>query len=104
MATVSLDATIRPHGGRLIDRVLRGDALGEARHRASSLKRIALNARTMSDLELIAVGELGDAEHFAYAQRFSVLRLRARGPCRAVKDAGQSNERVPARKRDDPNS
>ena len=49
MATVPLDATIRPHGGRLIDRVLRGDALGEARQRASSLKRIALNARTMSD-------------------------------------------------------
>ncbi len=64
MATVSLDATIRPHGGRLIDRVLRGDALGEARHRASSLKRIALNARTMSDLELIAVGAYSPLEGF----------------------------------------
>ncbi len=47
---------IPPHGGRLIDRVLRGDALTDARERAPSLKRISFNARMMSDLELLAVG------------------------------------------------
>src|SRR5712691_12153976 len=47
---------VLPHGGRLVDRILRGDALADARERAASLKRISLNARMMSDLELLAVG------------------------------------------------
>src|SRR2546430_6634559 len=55
---------ISPHGGRLVDRVLRGDALQDARERAGSLKRIALNARTMSDLELLAVGAYSPLEGF----------------------------------------
>ena len=55
---------ISPHGGRLVDRVLRGDALRDARERAGSLKRIALNARTMSDLELLAVGAYSPLEGF----------------------------------------
>src|SRR5712691_11427477 len=53
-----------PHGGRLIDRVLRGDALQGAREHASSLKRISLNARMMSDLELLAVGAYSPLEGF----------------------------------------
>jgi len=64
MIGVSLDQLVRPHGGRLVDRVLRGEALEEARRRASSLKRIALNARTMSDLELLAVGAYSPLEGF----------------------------------------
>src|SRR3989441_12173763 len=55
---------ISPHGGRLVDRVLRGDALRDARERVGSLKRIALNARTMSDLELLAVGAYSPLEGF----------------------------------------
>jgi sulfite reductase (ferredoxin) len=53
-----------PHGGRLVDRVLRGDACDEARERARSLKPIALNARMMSDLELLGVGALSPLEGF----------------------------------------
>ena len=68
-----VELEVPPHGGRLIDRVLRGDAQEDARARASPLKRIALNARMMSDLELLAVGAssrvavAGRVEHNARA-------------------------------------
>src|SRR3989441_1009833 len=66
---------VSPHGGRLIDRVLRGDALGEAQARASSLKRISFNARMMSDLELLAVGAYSPLEGFMGAADYrAVLR------------------------------
>ncbi len=55
---------VPPHGGRLIDRVLRGDALRDARERAPSLKRIVFNARMMSDLELLGVGAYSPLEGF----------------------------------------
>jgi len=59
-----MDGSIAPHGGRLVDRVLRGEALAEARARAGSLKRIALNGRMASDLELLAVGAYSPLEGF----------------------------------------
>jgi sulfite reductase (ferredoxin) len=55
---------IPPHGGRLIDRVLHGSAAEDARGLALSLKRISLNARMMSDLELLAVGAYSPLEGF----------------------------------------
>lgn len=56
------------------DRILRHDALEEARKRAPSLKRIALNARTMSDLELLAVGAYRPLDGFLGAADYrSVL-------------------------------
>src|SRR3990172_7410677 len=58
------DSGARPHGGRLTDRILRGDALQAAREKIPFLERIALNARTMSDLELIAVGAYSPLEGF----------------------------------------
>ena len=64
MADVLTNSTILPHGGRLVDRTLQGEALEEALRRASSIKRIALNARTMSDLELLAVGAYSPLEGF----------------------------------------
>ena len=60
----SVNDLVSPHGGRLVDRVLGGEALAEARQQASSLKRIALNARTMSDLELLAAGAYSPLEGF----------------------------------------
>lgn len=56
--------TIAPHGGRLVHRVLVGDEREEARVRARELKQIALNARTLSDLELLAVGAFSPLEGF----------------------------------------
>jgi len=47
---------IPPHGGTLVDRVLRGREREEALERAKGLTRVYLNAVGISDLELIAVG------------------------------------------------
>jgi len=73
------DSPIKPHGGRLISRALSGEAREEAISKARSLKRIALNARTMSDLELIAVGALSPLEGFMgtadYRAVLSEMRL-----------------------------
>ncbi len=54
--TVKQTYGIRPHGGALVDRVLRGMLREVALERAASLKRITLNPVAISDLELIAVG------------------------------------------------
>lgn len=47
---------IRPHGGTLVDRILRGPAREEALERARTLPRVALSPTAVSDLEMIAVG------------------------------------------------
>lgn len=47
---------IAPHGGRLIDRELRGEARAVALEKAKSLKQLKINSTTISDLELIATG------------------------------------------------
>ena len=47
---------IAPHGGELIDRVLRGAAREEALEKAKSLRKLAIGATAISDLELIATG------------------------------------------------
>ncbi len=79
MAGLAEASTILPHGGKLVDRVLRGEAQEEARRRASSLQRVALNARTMSDLELIATGAYSPLEGFMgqadYRSVLSEVRL-----------------------------
>src|SRR5260370_28875413 len=76
MAMSDTESTqVAPHGGRLVDRVLRGEALVEARNRAASLKRISLNARMMSDVDLLCVGAYSPLEGFmGRADYASVLR------------------------------
>src|SRR5437870_6237984 len=76
MAVSDTEVTqVAPHGRRLIDRVLRGEALVEARDRAASRQRISLNARMMSDVELLAVGAYSPLEGFmGRADYASVLR------------------------------
>ena len=55
---------IAPHGGGLVDRVLAGEAREEAIARAREWPRVVLNARAMSDLDLLAVGALSPLEGF----------------------------------------
>lgn len=45
-----------PHGGRLINRVLEPDAALEAAAQTQALELLELSARTLSDVEMIAVG------------------------------------------------
>ena len=55
---------IAPQGGALIDRMLRGAERDAARERAEHLKKIALNAVNISDLELLATGVLSPLAGF----------------------------------------
>jgi len=48
--------SIAPHGGTLIDRVVRGEEVDEMRQRAKGLPPLHLSRRQLSDLELIANG------------------------------------------------
>src|SRR5205809_2463027 len=56
--------TIAPHGGRLIDRLVHGEEADELRRRAADLPSLHLNARQLSDLELIASGAFSPLEGF----------------------------------------
>jgi ATP sulfurylase len=56
--------TIAPHGGTLVDRVLRGVLREAALKRAGSLKKVSLTATAASDLELIAVGAFSPLKGF----------------------------------------
>lgn len=47
---------IAPHGGKLIDRVLRGEERDEALEKARTLRKLEINSVAISDLELITTG------------------------------------------------
>ena len=47
---------IRPHGGVLVDRVMRGEVREGVRERAAAMVKIPLNSMGLSDLELVATG------------------------------------------------
>ncbi|MCX6566196.1 MAG: sulfate adenylyltransferase [Candidatus Aminicenantes bacterium] len=65
---------IQPHGGKLIDRVLKGAALDEAKKRAGTLPAVRLDAESTSDVENIATGVFSPLEGFLSRKDFrSVL-------------------------------
>ncbi len=55
---------IQPHGGKLVNRLLQGEAKDEALKKATNLKSINVSPRTISDMELIAVGAFSPIEGF----------------------------------------
>ena len=55
---------IPPHGGTLVDRVLAEEARAETLGHAAELPQVVLDARAMSDLELLAVGALSPLDGF----------------------------------------
>jgi sulfate adenylyltransferase len=55
---------IRPHGGMLVDRVLRGEMREAVRERAEGMTKISLGSMGLSDLELIATGALSPLTGF----------------------------------------
>lgn len=54
----------RPHGGKLINRVLEGTEREKALERAKKLPQVQLNARQLSDVELIGIGAFSPLEGF----------------------------------------
>src|SRR5712691_7231982 len=65
----------RPHGGRLINRILEGKAREERLQKAAQLPRVRLNARQIADVEMIAVGAFSPLEGFMGSRDYeSVLR------------------------------
>ena len=61
--SVPLD-TILPHGGQLVNRLLRGEMRQAVRERAEQLPKINLNNMNLSDLELIATGAMSPLTGF----------------------------------------
>lgn len=71
---------IAPHGGRLVNRVLEGEELEEALERARHMPQVSLNARAVSDLELLATGAFSPLEGFMgrddYESVLETMRLK----------------------------
>jgi sulfate adenylyltransferase len=55
---------ILPHGGTLVDRVLRGEVRAAVRERAGQMAKIPLDPMGLSDLELVAIGALSPLTGF----------------------------------------
>ncbi len=68
----------RPHGGKLINRVLEGAARDAALARAQNLPRIELNNRQLCDLEQIAVGAFSPLEGFMGRRDYESVLLHER--------------------------
>jgi sulfate adenylyltransferase len=70
---------IRPHGGTLVDRVLRGEMREAVRERAEDMTKVPLEPLELSDLELIATGALSPIAGFMrkadYEQTVDEMRL-----------------------------
>ena len=64
-----------PHGGKLVNRLLTGEAREEALVRARTLKQVALNRTSVSDLEMIAIGAMSPLTGFMNREDYlSVVR------------------------------
>src|SRR5260370_31250033 len=68
----------RPHGGKLINRVLEGKAREEWLERVAQLPRVRLNARQLSDVEMIAVGAFSPLEGFIGGRDYERVRCEER--------------------------
>lgn len=74
-----MSTIVAPHGGTLIDRLVPEDEAAALRERARALPRLALDARELADLELIATGAAspltGFLGHRDYRSVLERLRL-----------------------------
>jgi sulfate adenylyltransferase len=68
-----------PHGGQLVNRMLRGQMRQAVREKAEHLQKINLNPMNLSDLELIAIGAMSPLTGFMgqvdYERVVSEMRL-----------------------------
>ncbi|HBG45560.1 MAG TPA: sulfate adenylyltransferase [Deltaproteobacteria bacterium] len=59
-----MEGLIRPHGGVLVNRALEGKEREETAKRAKELKKLTLNDREISDIEMISIGAFSPIEGF----------------------------------------
>jgi len=64
------DALIAPHGGRLTVREVAGNEASSLAERARSLPVLTLGSRTLSDLELLAIGAASPLEGFMTREQY----------------------------------
>src|SRR2546421_981216 len=69
---------IPPHGGKLIDRVLKGDAVAKGKLEAGKLASMQLSPREAGDLEMIAIGAFSPLEGFMGEADFHSVCTRMR--------------------------
>src|SRR2546421_226481 len=69
---------IPPHGGKLIDRVLKGDAVAKGKLEAGKLASVQLSPREAGDLEMIAIGAFSPLEGFVGEGDFHSVCTRMR--------------------------
>src|SRR4051794_39016749 len=62
---------IAPHGGTLVDRILKGPAADKARQEAGALKSLALSPREIFDLEMLALGAFSPLTGFMGEKDFT---------------------------------
>ncbi len=64
---------IRPHGGRLINRLVEGEKKENLVERAQSLPKLQLNERELADLEMLAVGAMSPHEGFMTKETYDAI-------------------------------
>ena len=64
---------IRPHGGKLINRMVEGEKKENLVERAQSLPKLALNERELADLEMLAVGAMSPHEGFMTKETYDSI-------------------------------
>lgn len=64
---------IKPHGGKLVNRVLEASARQVAIEKANSLKKISVDRETLTDLENIAEGVFSPLEGFMIRKDFEMV-------------------------------
>jgi len=64
---------IRPHGGKLINRMVEGEKKENLVERAQSLPKLALNERELADLEMLAVGAMSPHEGFMTKETYDAV-------------------------------
>jgi sulfate adenylyltransferase len=68
---------IKPHGGRLINRIVENKEREKLEEKAAAMPRLILNSRELSDLEMIATGAMSPLEGFMTRSDYvSVLDLK----------------------------